>query len=331
MVDPSSNAVADIRTKAHTPATLAVPQLPAPPRDVLRTPDTCFALLNDFPYQPHYTEIGGLRIAHIDEGPREGPTVLLMHGEPTWSYLYRKMIPVLVAAGCRVIAPDLVGFGRSDKPSRGADISYLAQVQWMTAWMDANGLQHLTLFCQDWGSLIGLRMVAQAPERFDRVVLANGGLPTGTTATPKAFKLWRAFARYSPWFPIGRIVKAGCAQGLEPAAIAAYNAPFPTRAHRKAARVLPSLVPTDPSDPERERNERAWAFFKTWDKPFLTLFSSRDPITRGGEKAWQKSVPGAKHQPHATIRGAGHFLQEDRGPEVAQAIADFIRCTPAAR
>ena len=295
--------------------------LPAPPRAVLRTPEACFAGLSDFPYRPHYTEVGGLRIAHIDEGPRDGPTVLLMHGEPTWSYLYRKMIPVLVAAGCRVIAPDLVGFGRSDKPTRAADISYLAQVQWMGAWLQAQGLEHLTLFCQDWGSLIGLRMVAQAPERFDRVVLANGGLPTGTTPTPQAFKLWRTFARYSPWFPIGLIVKTGCAQGLSPAAVAAYNAPFPTRAHKVAARTLPTLVPTDAGDPERARNERAWAFFKTWEKPFLTLFSSRDPITRGGEKIWQTQVPGAHGQPHTTIRGAGHFLQEDRGPEVALALA----------
>ena len=246
------------------------------------------------------------------------PTVLLTLGRLPKAL---EVARALHAAGCRVIAPDLVGFGRSDKPTRAADISYLAQVQWMGAWLQAQGLEHLTLFCQDWGSLIGLRMVAQAPERFDRVVLANGGLPTGTTPTPQAFKLWRTFARYSPWFPIGLIVKTGCAQGLSPAAVAAYNAPFPTRAHKVAARTLPTLVPTDPGDPERARNERAWAFFKTWEKPFLTLFSSRDPITRGGEKIWQTQVPGAHGQPHTTIRGAGHFLQEDRGPEVALALA----------
>jgi len=304
--------------------------LPPPPRAVLRTPAAGFADISDFPYQPHYTDIGGWRIAHIDEGPRDGPAVLLMHGEPTWSYLYRKMIPVLVGAGCRVIAPDLVGFGRSDKPTRRADISYLAQVQWMSAWLQHQALQHLTLFCQDWGSLIGLRMVAQAPERFDRVVLANGGLPTGTTHTPVAFRLWRAFARYSPWFPIGQIVKSGCAQGLSDEALRAYNAPFPSRAFHAAARTLPSLVPTEPGDPERQRNEQAWAFFKTWDKPFLTLFSSRDPVTRGGEKIWQRSVPGAQGQAHQTIRGAGHFLQEDKGEEVAQAIVDFLEKTSQA-
>ncbi len=296
-------------------------------KHLLRTPDECFANLPDFPYTPHYTELGGIRIAHIDEGPRDAPTVLLMHGEPTWSYLYRKMIPVLVSAGYRVIAPDLVGFGRSDKPSRTSDYSYLNHVQWMVAWAQANDLQHLTLFCQDWGSLIGLRMVVELPDRFDRIVLANGGLPTGTTPVPPAFKIWQTFARFSPWFPIGRIVKFGCSLGLTQEEVAAYDAPFPTRRHRVAARVFPLLVPTTPEDPERANNERAWAFFKTWEKPFLTLFSSRDPVTRGGDKPWQLLVPGAQGQPHATTRGAGHFLQEDKGVEVAQAIVAFMKAT----
>jgi haloalkane dehalogenase len=275
-----------------------------------------------------YCEVGGLRIATIDEGPRDAEIVLLMHGEPTWSFLYRKMIPVLLAAGHRVIAPDLVGFGRSDKPARAADYSYLNHVQWMTAWMEQLDLQRMTLFCQDWGSLIGLRLVAAAPQRFDRVVLANGGLPTGTTSVPKAFHVWRAFARWSPWFPIGRIVKTGCTGGLTPAEVAAYDAPFPTRRHRVAARLFPTFVPTTPNDPERERNEAAWKVFEGWDKPFLTLFSNRDPVTRGGHRIWQERVPGAKGQPHAVTRGAGHFLQEDKGPEVAQAIAAFMRATP---
>ena len=297
---------------------------------VLRTPESCFASLPDFPYAPHYTEVGGLRIAHIDEGPREAPIVLLLHGEPTWSFLYRKMIPVLVAAGYRVVAPDLVGFGRSDKPADRADYSYLNHVQWMSAWMEARDLRHLTLFCQDWGSLVGLRMVAEAPERFDRVVLANGGLPTGTEAIPFAFKIWRAFARWSPLFPIGQIVKAGCVAGLTPQEVAAYDAPFPSSSYKVAARVFPGFVPTTPNDPERQNNERAWDLFKRWDKPFLTLFSNRDPITRGGQKIWQKLVPGAQGQAHAKTRDAGHFLQEDKGAEVAQAMANFIRDTPLA-
>ena len=293
--------------------------------DFLRTPDECFNGLPDFAYTPHYTQVGGLRVAHIDEGPRDAPVVLLMHGEPTWSFLYRKMIPVLLAAGFRVVAPDLVGFGRSDKPARPSDYSYANHVRWMNAWLAATDLRRITLFCQDWGSLIGLRMVVDAPQRFDRIVLANGGLPTGTSPIPFAFKVWRAFARFSPWFPIGRIVKAGCAQGLTPQELAAYDAPFPTRRHRIATRMLPGFVPTRPDDPERENNERAWEFFKRWDKPFLTLFSNRDPVTRGGHRIWQRLVPGAQGQPHAVTRGAGHFLQEDKGAEVAQAIVAFIQ------
>ena len=296
--------------------------------EVLRTPEQCFAQLPDFPYLPRYTDLGGLRIAHIDEGPRDAPTVLLMHGEPTWSFLYRKMIPVLLDAGFRVVAPDLVGFGRSDKPARRADYSYLNHVRWMSAWLEANDLRGLTLFCQDWGSLIGLRLAAESPQRFDRIVLANGGLPTGMDPVPRAFKIWRAFARYSPWFPIGRIVRAGCALGLSPAEVAAYDAPFPTRRFRIAARLFPGFVPTTSDDPERLNNERAWEVFKQWDKPFLTLFSNRDPVTRGGHRVWQQRVPGARGQPHAVTRGAGHFLQEDKGAEVARAMVDFIRATP---
>lgn len=298
--------------------------------EVLRTPEARFANLPDFAYRPHYTDIGGVRIAYIDEGPRDAPTVLLMHGEPTWSFLYRKMIPVLLAAGLRVVAPDLVGFGRSDKPVNKSDYSYLNHVQWMSAWMQANDLQNITLFCQDWGSLIGLRMAAQAPERFARIVLANGGLPTGMEKVPRAFKIWRAFSMYSPWFPIGRIVKTGCLAGLNAREMAAYDAPFPSSRYKVAARVFPGFVPTTPQDPERKNNERAWEIFKRWDKPFLTLFSNRDPVTRGGYKIWQKLVPGAQGQPHAITRNAGHFLQEDKGVEVAHAITAFVKVKPAA-
>ena len=297
---------------------------------VLRTPEARFVDLPDFAYTPHYTDVGGVRIAHIDEGSRDAPTVLLMHGEPTWSFLYRKMIPVLVAAGLRVVAPDLVGFGRSDKPAHKSDYSYLNHVQWMSAWMQANDLQGITLFCQDWGSLIGLRMVAQAPERFARIVLANGGLPTGVEQVPRAFKIWRAFSMFSPWFPIGRIVKTGCVAGLSPQEMAAYDAPFPSRRYKVAARVFPGFVPTTPQDPERQNNERAWEMFKRWEKPFLTLFSNRDPVTRGGYKIWQQLVPGAQGQPHAITRNAGHFLQEDKGVEVANAIVAFMKMGPTA-
>lgn len=292
---------------------------------VLRTPDECFANIEDFPYSPHYRTIGGLRIACIDEGPRDAAPVLLMHGEPTWSYLYRKMIPPLVAAGHRVVAPDLVGFGRSDKPSHPGDYSYRNHVMWMNAWLEAMDLREITLFCQDWGSLIGLRMLTAAPDRFARAVLANGGLPTGVgRSVPTAFKIWRAFARWSPWFPIGRIVASGCATTLSPAEIAAYDAPFPTRRHRVAARMFPRFVPAEPDSPEREANEAAWRVLEAWNKPFLTLFSTRDPITRGGERMFQQRVPGAAGQPHTAIRGAGHFLQEDKGEELARHINHFM-------
>ncbi len=297
--------------------------------EVLRTPDTCFEQLPDFAYAPRYTDIGGLRIACIDEGPPNAPVVLLMHGEPTWSFLYRKMIPVLLAAGHRVVAPDLVGFGRSDKPADRQDHSYGNQVAWMNAWLAALDLTDVTIFCQDWGSLIGLRMVVDAPDRFARIVLANGGLPTGRSHTPRAFRIWRAFARFSPWFPIGRIVAFGCVNPLSAQEIAAYEAPFPDPRHSIATRLMPGFVPTSSSDPQSQANQEAWTFFEQWHKPFLTLFSSRDPVTRGGHRVWQKRVPGAWGQAHATIREAGHFLQEDKGAELAQAIVEFMQATPA--
>ena len=297
-------------------------------QDVLRTPEERFANLPDFPYTPHYTEIGGLRVAHIDEGPKDGPVVLLMHGEPAWSFLYRKMIPILAGAGFRVLVPDQVGFGRTDKPTRAADYTYEHHVQWMSAWLESQNVHNITLFCQDWGSLIGLRMVAEMPDRFARIALSNGGLPTGKEKIQRAFHIWRAFAMYSPWFPIGKIVRTGCAQGLDDAAVAGYDAPYPNRHYKVGARVFPTLVPIDPSNPARPANERAWELFKAWQKPFITLFSTRDPVTKGGQVAWQHKVPGAAGQNHTQIREAGHFIQEDKGEEVARALMQFIHANP---
>ena len=304
------------------------PSLPPLPARVLRTPEECFAAVPDFPYVPHYTEVGGLRIAHIDEGPRDAAPVLLMHGEPTWSFLYRHFIPVLVAAGHRVVVPDLVGCGRSDKPARQKDYSYARHVAWMNAWLEANDLRDITLFCQDWGSLIGLRMATAHPERFARLIVGNGGLPTGEGRVPRAFFIWKNFARWSPWFPIGRIVNTGCVKDLSPAELAAYNAPFPSRAYTAAVRSFPGFVPISLQDPERAANVAAWEVLQQWQKPFLTLFSSRDPITRGLEKVFQRQVPGATGQPHDIVRKAGHFLQEDCGPELARRIDAFIQATP---
>ena len=296
--------------------------------DFVRTDESAFAHIPDFPYPPHYTEVGGLRIACIDEGPRDAPVVLLMHGEPTWSFLYRKMIPVLLQAGFRVVAPDLVGFGRSDKPIRKGDYSYRHHVQWMSAWLQANDLTSITLFCQDWGSLIGLRMAAAAPERFDRIVLANGGLPTGTTPVPKAFKIWRAFAQYSPWFPIGRIVKAGCTGWLTPAEVAAYDAPFPDRGHRAALRAFPALVPEHPDDDGAAVSREAARFWREqWQGSSLMVIGQADPVL--GEPVMRQLHQCIRNcPPPVVLPQAGHFVQEHGAPVAQQALSHFQFSVP---
>ncbi len=294
---------------------------------IIRTPDSRFIDLPDYPFEANYCELKDARMHYIDEGDANGQVILLMHGEPSWSYLYRFMIPVLVNAGFRVLAPDLIGFGKSDKPTSKSDYTYKRHVGWVKEWIQELNLKQINLFCQDWGSLIGLRVAAENQERFSRIILGNGGLPTGEEQFPKIFKLWQMFARWSPWFPIGKIVDSGTSRKLSPEEIAAYNAPFPSNAYQKGARVFPKLVPTSPNNPASEDNKAAWEVFKTWEKPFLTLFSSSDPITRGGEKMWQKSVPGAKNQPHRIIHKAGHFLQEDKGEELAGLMVDFIKST----
>lgn len=276
---------------------------------VYRTPEERFAALPDFPFAAHYhTLADGLRVHYLDEGPRDGRTVLLLHGEPTWCYLFRHMIPMLVAAGFRVVAPDLIGFGKSDKPLERGAYSYAGQVAWMREWLTALDLTGITLGCQDWGSLIGLRLAAELPDRFAAVALSNGGLPDGQVP-PRAFAIWRAFSRYSPVFPIGGIVKAGTRRPLSAQEIAAYDAPFPTRASKVAARTYPGLVPFvgNPAVPDQLR---AWEVFRRWGKPFLCCFSDGDPITRGGDATWLERVPGTRGMAHRTLHG-GHFIQED--------------------
>jgi haloalkane dehalogenase len=297
---------------------------------VLRTPDSRFRDLPAFPFEPRYAVIGELRVHYVDEGPADAAPILLMHGEPTWSYLYRHMIPVLASAGHRVLAPDLIGFGRSDKPAEQSDYSYQRHVDWMSQWLEQVDLDNVTLVCQDWGSLIGLRLVAEQPQRFARVVLANGGLPVGRGSMPLAFRIWRAFATRSPWFPVGRIISAGCRQRLPIEVRAAYEAPFPGPEYMAGARAFPALVPVTPDDPAVPANLHAWQVLRQWEKPFLTAFSSGDPITRGLDRAFQQQIPGAQGQPHTIIRGAGHFLQEDRGPELARVVGDFIASTSPA-
>lgn len=267
--------------------------------------------LPDFPWAPRRHDVGdGLAMAVIDEGPRAAPPVLMLHGEPSWSYLWRHMIPPLLAAGLRVVVPDLIGFGRSSRPAARSDYSYAAHVGWVGALVETLDLRDATLVCQDWGSLIGLRVVADMPDRFGRILLSNGGLPTGDTPVPRAFHLWRAFALNSPWLPVARIIQAGTRRRLSPAERTAYDAPFPTAAAKVAARVFPGLVPTRPDDPASAANRRAWDLFRRWDKPFITCFSDGDPITRGGAAPWLAAVPGARGQPHMTLSG-GHFIQED--------------------
>lgn len=291
--------------------------------DTLRTPDDRFGDLFEFPFPPSYatvTAIDGtaLRLAYIDFGPRDGTPVLLLHGEPSWSYLYRHFIVSLATAGHRVIAPDLIGFGRSDKPAARSDYTYEAHVDWMTQWLLQLDLTGITLFCQDWGGLIGLRLVAAHPERFARLVIGNTGLPIGT-GWSEGFAAWLKFSQEVPVFHVGGIVNGGCIRTLTPAEIAAYDAPFPDETYKAGARQFPALVPTTPEHASVAENKAAWAVLETFDRPVVTCFSDHDAVTKGGERVFQNRIPGAKGQPHRIVAG-GHFLQED----CPEALVDII-------
>jgi haloalkane dehalogenase len=272
---------------------------------ILRTPDERFAALPDYPFAPHYTEVDDLRIHHVEEGPAEADPVLMPHGEPTWSFLYRKMIPIVAAAGHRAIAPDLVGFGRSDKPAERADYTYERHVEWMKDWLRALDLRRITLVCQDWGSLIGLRLVAEEPERFARVVVANGYLPTGDGKLPWFFRVWQAFARRSPWFPIGGIVRLGCWTRLPREVVAAYEAPFPSAEFEAGARAFPPMVPTGPTI---RRPRRTAARGKPWARgrsrsspPSATVTRSSAAPTRRCKSA--SPAPRASRTPPSAAPG----------------------------
>ena len=294
---------------------------------VLRTPDERFEGLADWPFAPHHLQIKDadgtdLRLHYVDEGPRDGPVVLLMHGEPSWAYLYRKIIPALTAKGCRVIAPDLIGFGRSDKPAKRTDYTYERHVAWMSDWLTALDLKDVTLFCQDWGGLIGLRLVAAFPERFAGVVVGNTGLPTGTGFS-EGFNAWLNFSQNVPQMPIGVIVNGGCVRDLSAEEIAAYDAPFPDETFKEGARQFPTLVPITPEHASVAENLAAWKVLEAFDKPCLTAFSDGDAVTKGGEAVFKARVPGAKGQPHVILHG-GHFLQEDSPAEIAALIGDMV-------
>lgn len=296
--------------------------------DVLRTPKSCFEGLQDFPFAENYCEVsdpslGNLRVHYVDEGARGGDVILCMHGEPTWSYLYRNMIPVFADAGFRVVAPDLIGFGKSDKPQSRDAYTYANHVRWMLEWLMILDLTRITLVCQDWGGLIGLRLATALHGRFDRIAAANTFLPTGDTAPSDAFFRWREFSQDVPEFPAGGIVKGATVRDLTDQEIAAYNAPFPEERYKSGAREFPMIVPTTPDDPEADANRMAWEVLGRWEKPFLTCFSDQDPVTSGGDGGFQRRVPGCGGQPHVTLSG-GHFIQEDAGVEWAENVVRWI-------
>jgi haloalkane dehalogenase len=297
--------------------------------EVLRTPDERFVDLADYPFAPNYLSVADadgteLRIHYVDEGPRDAAPILLMHGEPSWSYLYRKFVPDLVARGHRVIAPDLIGFGKSDKPAAREDYTYERHVAWMSDWLTALGLTDITLFCQDWGGLIGLRLVAAFPDRFARLVVSNTGLPVGTGSS-EGFDAWLAFSQNVPQFPVGFIVNGGATRDLTAAEIAAYDAPFPDERYKEGARQFPILVPITPDHASVAENRAAWAVLERFERPLLTAFGDKDAVTKGGERAFIERVPGARGQPHRIIAGGGHFIQEDAPEELCGLIDDLIR------
>jgi haloalkane dehalogenase len=292
---------------------------------VLRTPDSAFENLPDYDFSPNYMEItdaelGALRLHYVDEGPREGRPVIMMHGEPSWSFLYRKMIKQTAAAGYRVLAPDLIGFGRSDKPSQLSDYSYTKHVKWISEWFENMALKDAVLFCQDWGGLIGLRIAAQYPNAFAAIIAANTFLPTGEGKPSEAFESWKAFSISVPEFPVGGVIKGATVKKLGDGVESAYDAPYPDESYKAGARIFPSLVPVSSDMDGAADNRAAWDVLQAWEKPFLTCFSDQDPVTGGLDKSFHKRIPGCEGQPHTTLEGGGHFLQEDLPDELSDII-----------
>ena len=297
--------------------------------DILRTPEARFSDLPDYPFEPHYLESEwqghDLRMHYVDEGDSRAPMVLMLHGEPSWSFLYRKMIPVFVAAGFRAIAPDLIGFGRSDKPARIESYSYQNHVDWLRATLDSLTLDvKVHLFCQDWGGLLGLRIAGEQPGRFASITVANTFLPTGDHLPSEAFLKWREYSQTIPRFNTGNIISAACTRGLDDRDRAAYDAPYPDESYKAGARAFPMLVPIKPDDPASTANRVAWKGLLTYERPFLTCFSDSDPVTAGADRIFQGQVPGASGQPHFIVENAGHFLQEDAGEEIAGRVAIWL-------
>jgi haloalkane dehalogenase len=293
--------------------------------DVLRTPDERFADLPDFPYEPRYVEVeAGLRVAYVEAGPAAGPVVVLLHGEPTWGFLYRRVLRVLADAGIRAIAPDMIGFGRSDKPRTVTEHSYARHVAWMgEALFGVLDLREVVLVGQDWGGLLGLRLVAERPDRFAGVVASNTGLPTGLSRMPPVWERFRDVVAAAPVLDIPRLVASGCVRVPSPDVLAGYDAPFPAEEFKVGPRAMPTLVPNRPDDPGGIANRAAWERLARFDKPFLCAFSDSDPITAGADRPMRERIPGARGQRHVTIAGAGHFVQEDAGDELGRVVAEF--------
>jgi haloalkane dehalogenase len=300
---------------------------------LLRTPDSQFLSLADYPFEPHYLDITdrqadvGIRVHYVDEGDAAAQTVLMLHGEPSWSYLYRKMVGPFVDAGYRVVAPDLPGFGKSDKPSARTDYTYARHVAWMQDWLRAMDLDDIVLICQDWGGLIGLRLVAAEPHRFARVVTSNTMLPTGDHDPGEAFRKWQSFSQEVPEFPTGKIVNGGTVTELPAEVLAAYDAPFPDESYKEGARQFPLLVPTKPDNPESQANRDAWKALMSFNKPWLCAFGDSDPITGAAAPIIQKLIPGCQGQPHTTLQGGGHFIQEDCGEALARVVLNWLNLT----
>lgn len=298
---------------------------------LLRTPDSHFQNLADYPFKPHYLDINdrqadvSIRVHYIDEGEAASQPVLMLHGEPSWSFLYRKMVSPFVDAGYRVVAPDMPGFGKSDKPSARTDYTYARHVAWMQDWLRAMDLNNIILICQDWGGLIGLRLVAAEPHRFARVVTSNTMLPTGDHDPGEAFKKWQSFSQEVPMFPTGKIINGGTVTELPDEVVAAYDAPFPDESYKEGARQFPLLVPTTPDNPESQANRDAWKVLMAFEKPWLCAFGDSDPITGAAAPIIQKLVPGCQGQPHTTLQGGGHFIQEDCGEALARVVLDWLK------